>query len=244
MDFPNAQLPALTPIQKSFARDDIEADLKQVFLDLFETYLATDAFDVNVLGMAHLGTLGLVRKSVNADGLVLFPGEREEAATRYAYRAWKARNMQGRGLFFLKTYLQLLYPGYWDVEQQMQDKALLYPTALYDRSTHGDDTDKYLTSRLHIRLDVAGNITNVDSIVPVISAVLPARFVPKLSLIMHAESSVNVAAVFNVSTTLRGDRFWYLDGSINPYAGPDSGAVVASVFNPSITLSGVSTVSR
>lgn len=240
MDFPNAQLPALTPLRNSFERDAVEADLKKLFLDLWDAHLATEAFDINVLGMAHLGSLDLVRKSVNADGLVLLPGEREEAATRYAYRAWKARSMQGRGLFFLKTYLQLLYPGYWDVEQQMQDKALPYPTALYDRSTHGNDADKYLTSRLHIRLDVSGNITNVDSVVPVISAILPARFVPKVSLIMHTESPVNVAAVFNPSITLRGSG----TVTVAEVGFSDSGTVAAAVFNPSITLRCVSTVSR
>jgi hypothetical protein len=240
VDFPNAQLPALTPLKNSFERDAVEADLKKLFLDLWDAHLAMEAFDINVLGMAHLGTLDLVRKSVNADGLVLLPGDREEAATRYAYRAWKARSMQGRGLFFLKTYLQLLYPGYWDVEQQMQDKAQAYPTALYDRSTHGNDADKYLTSRLHIRLDVAGNITNVDSIVPVIAAILPARFVPKLSLIMHTESAVNVAAVFNASMTLRGSG----TVTVAEVGFADSGTVAAAVFNPSITLRCVSVVSR
>ncbi|MCK9394233.1 MAG: hypothetical protein M0Q44_01415 [Methylobacter sp.] len=239
-DFPSAQLPALTPLRNSFVRDEVEADLKQIFLNLFESQLAADVFDVNVLGMPHLGSLDLVRRSVNADGLVLFPGEREEAATRYVYRAWKARNMQGRGLFFLKTYLQLLYPGYWDVEQQMQDKALPYPTALYDRSTHGNDADKYLTSRLHIRLNVAGNINNVESIIPVISSILPARFVPKVSLIMHAETKLHVASVGRASMTLRATST--VDATAISF--PDASTVVASYGNPSITLRCTSTVSR
>jgi hypothetical protein len=130
MDFTNAQLPTLAPLQGSFAVDEIEHELKQIFIDLFDANLATDLFDANVLGAAHLGTFDLVRKSVNADGLVLLQGDGEEAATRYLYRAWKSRNNDGRGLHFLRTYLQLLFPNASEVNQLWQDKTQPYPKAL------------------------------------------------------------------------------------------------------------------
>ena len=106
LDFSNAQLPRLLPLEASFSENDVEADLKQMFLDIFGSTLAADVFDVNVLGAAHLGSFDLVRKAVNTDGLVLLQGDREEAATRYLYRAWKSGDVQGRGLHFLRTYLQ------------------------------------------------------------------------------------------------------------------------------------------
>ena len=89
LDFSNAQLPRLLPLEASFSENDVEADLKHMFLDIFGSTLAADVFDVNVLGAAHLGSFDLVRKAVNTDGLVLLQGDREEAATRYLYRAWK-----------------------------------------------------------------------------------------------------------------------------------------------------------
>lgn len=131
MDFPNAQLPRLLPLAASFAENAVEADLKRIFIDLFNAKLAATAFDANVLGAAHLGSLDLVRNAVNMDGLVLLQGDREEAATRYLYRAWKSGDVQGRGIHFLRTYLQLLFPGLCEVEQLWQDKALPYPKALY-----------------------------------------------------------------------------------------------------------------
>lgn len=131
LDFSNAQLPRLLPLEASFAENDVEADLKQIFLDIFGSTLAADVFDVNVLGAAHLGSFDLVRKAVNTDGLVLLQGDREEAATRYLYRAWKSGDVQGRGLHFLRTYLQMLFPNQCDVEQLWHDKAYPYPTALY-----------------------------------------------------------------------------------------------------------------
>ena len=131
LDFQNAQLPRLTPLEGSFAETEVEADLKRLFLDLFGTNLAGNSFYANVLGAAHLGSLDLVRKAVNTDGLVLLQGDREEAATRYLYRAWKSGDVQGRGLHFLRTYLQMLFPNECEVEQLWHDKESPYPTALY-----------------------------------------------------------------------------------------------------------------
>jgi len=130
LDFQNAKLPRLLPLEASYAENEVEADLKRLFLDLFSAKLSADSFDANVLGVAHLGSFDLVRKAVNMDGLVLLQGDREEAATRYLYRAWNSRNVQGRGIHFLRTYLQMLFPNLCEVEQLWQDKSLPYPQSL------------------------------------------------------------------------------------------------------------------
>lgn len=137
LDFSNAQLPKLIPLAASFAENEVEADLKKLFIDLFNAKLSADTFDVNVLGSAHLGSFDLVRKAVNMDGLVLMQGDREEAATRYLYRAWKSGDIQGRGIHFLRTYLQLLFPNLCEVEQLWQDKTQPYPKALYAAKPRG-----------------------------------------------------------------------------------------------------------
>lgn len=131
-DFPNAKVPQLLPLERSFEENDVEADCKRLLLALFNEQLAIDVFDANVLGAAHLGSFDLVRKAVNADGLVLLQGSaNEEAATRYLYRAWKAGNAQGRGFHFLRIYLQMLFPNQWEVEQLWHDTEFEYPEVLY-----------------------------------------------------------------------------------------------------------------
>lgn len=120
----------MLPLAHSGATTTVEAELKALFIELFKSALAQRMFDVNTLGAAHLGSLDLVRRAINADGLVLMQGDRQEAATRYLYRAWKSGDVQGRGLHFLRTYLQLLFPGMCQVEQLWHDKALPYPTGL------------------------------------------------------------------------------------------------------------------
>lgn len=130
-DFTNAQLPTLSPLAASFEENEVEADCKRLLMDLFTEHLAKTVFDVNVLGAAHLGSLDLVRKAVSMDGLVLLQGDREEAATRYLYRAWKSGDVQGRGLHFLRTYLQLLFPGECTIVQKWHTDNT-YPEWLCD----------------------------------------------------------------------------------------------------------------
>lgn len=127
-DFPGAQLPAVAPLRESFASGQIEGELKNLFGELFEA-VSRDTFDASVLGAPHLGSFDLVRRATNHDGLVLLKGEREEATTRYLYRAWKSGDVQKRGLHFLRTYLQMLFPGQSEVRQLWHDKRFPYGTA-------------------------------------------------------------------------------------------------------------------
>jgi len=183
-DFSNAELPRLAPLEASYTENDVEADLKQLFLDLFGSALAPAIFDVNVLGAAHLGSFDLVRKMVNTDGLVLLPGDREEAATRYLYRAWKSGNVQGRGLHFLRTYLQVLFPNIGDAVQLWHGKGIEYPTDL--RESEGPDT--YLTSRIRIAINAFPDPESVYLIMSCMMQVIPARFVIDLRFV--ATSSI------------------------------------------------------
>ena len=125
--FKDAILPRLSALNESFAENDIETELKQLTLEIFKDYLAEKFFDVNVLGNAHTGSFDLIRKTINYDGLVLLNGDGEEEATRYIYRAWKAKNQQGRGVHFLKTYLQMLFPNICEIQQLWQRTNMPYP---------------------------------------------------------------------------------------------------------------------
>lgn len=129
-DFDSAVLPAAEPLQNSFAENQIEQELKGLFLDLFGT-VSSRTFDASVMGAAHLGSFELVRQMVNHDGLILMPGDREEAATRYLYRAWRSGDIQKRGLHFLRTYLQMLFPNACEVNQLWHSEEYPYPSALF-----------------------------------------------------------------------------------------------------------------
>ena len=188
-------LPKLTPLKNSFVVNDIEDQLRNLFIDLFRDYFSYDVFDVNVLGMAHLGSLNLVKRTLNKDGLSVLPDAGEESAIRYIYHAWKSANVQGRGLIFLRTYLQSAYPNKWSIEQQMQLKALSYASdgSLSDRSTTGDDSDKFLTSRVNIKLAVTSGLSlDASFIARIIGSILPARIVPSVAIAFTDQAAAQV----------------------------------------------------
>lgn len=204
-DFSNAQLPRLFPLEASYTENEVESDLKNLFIDLFNQMLASDVFDVNVSGAAHLGSFDLVRKAVNTDGLVLLQGDDEEAATRYLYRAWRSCNVQGRGLHFLKTYLQLLFPNLGEVIQLWHGKNKPYPTDL--RTEESEDT--FLTSRIRVSVIGFPNADNDNRILKCINQIISARFVIKLRYIATSSigkirpvSCANLSQSFNTSGEL------------------------------------------
>jgi len=173
--FPHSLAPRLEPLRESFSVDDIEQQLNDLFVELFER-VSIDAFDAVNAGAPHLGTFDLVRRAMTADGLALLKSDREEQVTRYLHKAWVASDNQGRGLHFLRTYLQMLYPNEWQLFQLEQDKSIPYPSALqYDsgnRETH------FLTSRLNVLID--GNSANamlLGRLVPILTSVIAARLV-------------------------------------------------------------------
>lgn len=129
LDFDQSLLPDAAPLRENHEAGQLELELKSLFTDLFNE-MSADTFDINVLGAAHLGSFDLVRRSINQDGLVVMPSASEEAATRYLYRAWNSGDVQKRGLHFLRTYLELLAPGRFQVRQLWHSKAHAYPTAL------------------------------------------------------------------------------------------------------------------
>lgn len=188
-DFKDAKEIELTPLSLSFSENETENALKKLFDDVFKKKLSDLVFDANVLGAAQLGTLDLVRKAINNDGLVLIEEDRKEEATRYIYKSWKSKDCQGRGLHFLEMFLQQHFPNNWAVDQMMQHKSFPYPTALSPASTNIHDDNKYLTSRLliGIKTDAIG-IQILSSIVPIIKDIIPARFLPKIAIVDLIES--------------------------------------------------------
>lgn len=186
LDFPNAQLPRLAPLERSFVENEVEAELKGLFVSLFDAMLAPAVFDVNVLGAPHLGSFDLVRRTVNADGLALLQGDREEAATRYLYRAWKSGGTQGRGLHFLRTYLQMLFPNQCEIEHRWQEKAAPYPTSLRTTLPVGQEDEYFLTSRVRVLLYFGVETQEVHKLAGILQSVTPARLVPEFAFLLKA----------------------------------------------------------
>lgn len=186
-DFPTARVPDAAPLRESFANGQIEAELKSLFGDLFEK-VAPDTFDASVLGAPHLGSFALVRRAVNHDGLVLLKGGREEAATRYLYRAWKSGDVQKRGLHFLNTYLQILFPNQARASQVWHERDVSYGNGYISHAELNQypEAARWLTSRVDILMGIdvlpddlkSGDSSATRQLLEVIRTAIPARLVP------------------------------------------------------------------
>lgn len=198
-DLPSSIAPQLIALRESFDPPDYRAELKRLALDLFELHLSEAAFDANVLGMAHLGRFDLVRRSIQTDGLGMIRSDRQASATRYLYRAWKQSETQGRGLHFLRTYMQLLYPNEWEVFQLWQEKDQPYPQGA-TRHPRGDRTRFFLTSRVDILIPArATNVEQLPAMAPIVASTLPARIVPRFAVFervnIHAKTGADIGLI-------------------------------------------------
>jgi hypothetical protein len=222
--------PDMAPLRRSHEANEVESELKALFLRLHESLVRQGEQDIATLGIPHVGSADQFARAVKADGLALL-GSGESQALRYMFKAWRARNPR-RGLHMLKLYLQLLWPNSWECHQMWQAKGSPYPTAL----SKEDGGDHYLTSRVDVRIS-AGVSTGGDvaTVAPALRSVLPARFLLTLAIEQAVESEVQVA-----SAMYAGMVFQQFDGTMDRNdeplevgAGAYQGAVI-QVFNGTI----------
>lgn len=187
------QPPEMLPLVGSHEADDLERELKGLFIYLFETLIRSDERYANVLGMPHHGPRELIEASLAADGLSIYRGaEAASGAGAYLLRAWRAHNPK-RGLALLKTYLQLLWPNVWKADQMWQDKDEDYPTALVP----ADGGNHFLTSRVNValpaRVTSGGDLYSIQA---GLRASLPARMVMELAIESEENIGIGIANTF------------------------------------------------
>jgi hypothetical protein len=186
--------PSMLPLARSHEADQLEAELKALFMLMFERHIRPDERYVNVLGMPQHGPRELIEYSLANDGLSIYRGvETASGAGGYLLRAWRAHNPK-RGLHLLETYLQLFWPNVWKAEQMWQDKAEDYPTALAPT----DGGNHFLTSRVNVALPA--RVTNggdLNAIQSGLRSALPARIVMQLAIESEDNFGIGIATAYH-----------------------------------------------
>jgi hypothetical protein len=209
---------SLTPLEKSGCASQAESDLMTLATRLAVEFLGAEADDIRVLAMPHEGSADLIHKALLRDGLVLPQGGLDDAPLRQLYRAWQAGNCQGRGLHFLRTYLQLLFPNQCAVEQLwctedsypdpaddlwwmprwgddglMFDGSWRYGMAIEGRTRDStlDESGVFLSSRIRVSLNhETADTMAVISMSDVFGDLLAARFVVEVRFWISADVNV------------------------------------------------------
>lgn len=80
-------------------------------------------------GSPYLAQSALLTKFALNDGLSLMRADGDIDRLRYLFKAWRVKNPK-RGFHFLRTYLQMLYPDGFTIEQLWQETDKPYTTSL------------------------------------------------------------------------------------------------------------------
>lgn len=193
----------MQPLQHSFAADELEQDLKDLFIQLYDDTLREQADEINVYGAPHIGPFSLVERHVTQDGLAMLR-QGDETGMRYLFKAWRFRNPM-RGTHFLHTYLQVLFGDVFEVDQMWQAKADAYPTNLKTENeitwAAEDIADYYLTSRIRVDLD-----TDLvpDRVIRSLRTAIAARFVINMRIAKFFETEWQTAIVAGGSVNFIG----------------------------------------
>ncbi len=171
---PDQPEPGLGPLKNSHEADDIERELKEAFIEVFEYVLRAAVKRVDTYGAPHRGDFRVIERFVKHAGLALERRANAEAFMRELFRGWTARNPK-RGLHFLRFYLQLLWPNQYELAQLWHGTGAVYPSDATPESGAG----RFRTSRVRLYLDVGGGVDS-DELAKLqgsFRAVLPARLV-------------------------------------------------------------------
>lgn len=184
----------LIPLQRSAEYDDVESELKALFLNLYTTHLDAGMEEANTLGMPHLGPNTSISRGLNNDGLALMNNTPSDKI-RLLFKAWRYLNPQ-RGTKFLAFYLRALFGNVFTIEQLWCKKDGTYPadaaseTEIYQEGLQL--SDYFLTSRL--RVDIETDIVP-ERILQAARTAVAARFVLELRAARRTLSTFGIGII-------------------------------------------------
>lgn len=171
-------VPDLWPLRESHEADQVEAELKALFIAMFDQFVRPGLTAMSTLGAPHLGDVDQLERAVKVDGLALQRGDASEPAMRYLHKAFRSRNPK-RGLHMLRTYLQVLFgEGGWSIAQMWQNTGATYPE---DLSADAHPL-RFLTSRVHVTVISSPAFGRPEMLAQSLRSVIPARMVLDVTL--------------------------------------------------------------
>lgn len=187
----------MKPLESSFANGDLEDELRNLFIRLYDETLADKASEIDVYGAPHLGPLSLIQREISRDGLSVL-NKVDETGLRHLFKAWRYQNPR-RGTHFLATYLRVLFGDVYSINQLWQKKTEPYPTYLRTRdeivSEGASESDFFLTSRL--RVDLTTDLVP-DQVIQSLRTIVAARLVLEIRISQVAKNESGIAGVMTL----------------------------------------------
>jgi len=176
--FSNAVIPHLKSLEKSGTFDAVESDLQMLFIELFSSHFSADFFDLNVLANPQLGSIALVRSSLDELGVSITDRLLTDTQIRVTHKSWSWTHQQKRGFFMLKTLLQIIYGEGFTIENYWHPKSTAndYPKDVFLQSITPDTSDAFLTSRVLVTIPLDGQ-PHLRVLRRIALSIVPARMV-------------------------------------------------------------------
>lgn len=171
------------PLATSVMTEELEQAWKVVFMNVFKSMLWDKQHDLLHYGSPHLARQALLIRFALNDGLSIIRSDGEGNRLRYLLKAWRVKNPK-RGFHFLRTYLQMLYPNAFTIDQLWQETGKQYTTALSTKKeVDNKGSPHWLTSRVRISIaDIHEDGNQLLQYISTIQSVIGARFVAEFAL--------------------------------------------------------------
>ena len=174
------KLNLLEPLSHSHTFTDLEQAMQQVFIKTYIELLGDDLINLFDYSVPHMAGAGVVERFSKKDGLVVLRRPNSsEALMRVIYANWVSMGSK-RGLGFLDFVLRMLWPGQYEIKRLFHSKALAstYPA----RQTYVENSDNFLTSRIHISMDSSVDLQELTELAPTLTKLVPANVVPSIAV--------------------------------------------------------------
>jgi hypothetical protein len=152
-----------------------------------------------------LSDIELLQKMLHKDGISLLTNTQDTQRVKHLYKAWQAKNGQGRGLHLLRLFLNLMYAGsdqitQLGVVQLHQDSTQPYPNALSTTA----QANSFLTSRVAVDVTFTTDFSDAQLIENSIKSIVPARIFPIIKLhypdiLLSATRAISAGTFFTMT---------------------------------------------
>lgn len=187
------ELNHLEPFENTRTSEQLETEIKQCFIDVFNETLKGDLDNLASYGAPYLGNDKTLYRFLNSAGIEPLNNIYNRDILGYLYKAWAKENKK-RGLDFLKMYMQLLYPNSYTITQLWQHKNKSYNgrDLLDDDEVKNYPNDYWLTSRIRVLVeDFEETGVKLLQHQQIIANIVNARHVIELGLLRILSSAKN-----------------------------------------------------
>lgn len=183
------------PILQTHHVGELELAMRDVFGQLVEQTLLQNVRQNVDYGTPFLGGIHATQQFIKLYGIGMVGQDGAVQLLQIILREYLSLATK-RGLAFLTFLLDMLYPNKYQLIRLYhgKSKAHLYPKNLFEQ----DGNDRFLTSRIRIKMNDEVDLKQLSNIVPAIKRLSPAHIVPSVSVSMALEpKTMGVAVVLN-----------------------------------------------